>query len=626
MFDWLQTLLQEMGETLRLPSSFVAIEFIGTFAFAISGVRLASAKHFDVFGAWIVGMATAIGGGTLRDLLLGTHPFWMTNYSYFICCAIAVVWVMVFGKYLIRQNNTWFIFDTIGLALFNVIGIEKTLALGYPGWLAITMGSITGAAGGVIRDVLINEVPLIFRKEIYALACVAGGLVYMMGHRLGFSVEINALLSSLTVIVMRLLAVKYGWHLPVLKGETLTMLFLFVGIQVSAQEQRIMDENVKTLQLIVNGDPTRPPMLAMGRGERLEISWDEMSHDVQRYIYHIEHCDADWNPSDEIFESDYLSGLNDQLIEDYERSFNTTQIYTHYTLSFPNRQAKLLLSGNYRVRIFHEDDDVDEDEPVLEAQFCIFESVTPIRMEVSSNTDVDFNQNHQQVSLSVGYGTLSVVDPIREIRTVVMKNRRWETRVTDIKPNIRNARGIEFTHNRDLIFTAGSEFHRFEILDVHRASLGVDRMEWFEPFYHATLDPLRPARNYEFIEDQNGVYVTRSADDEDDATTAEYVMVHFQLQTPRLTGGDVYVCGLWTGEAFAPQCRMEYDELNGIYEVGILLKQGYYSYEFCQEDGTTARTMGDFYETENEYSTLVYYRGQGARYDRLVGYSVVHTS
>lgn len=216
---FLYHVLQEMGTTLRLPVSFVVIEFIGTFAFALSGIRLASAKRFDVFGAWIVGMATAIGGGTLRDFLLDISPFWMTNSSYFICCAVAVLWVMLFGKYLIRQNNTWFIFDTIGLALFNVIGIEKTLAMGYPAWTAITMGGITGAAGGIIRDVLINEVPLIFHKEIYAMACVAGGVVYIVCARMDMSVEVCALLSSVVVILIRILAVKYHWHLPILKGE-----------------------------------------------------------------------------------------------------------------------------------------------------------------------------------------------------------------------------------------------------------------------------------------------------------------------------------------------------------------------------------------------------------------------
>lgn len=212
-------LLQFMGDTLRIPASFVIIEFIGTFAFAISGIRLASAKQFDWFGAYIVGMATAIGGGTIRDVMLGIPPFWMTNSIYIICCALALLYVIIFGKQIIRQNSTWFIFDAIGLALFNIIGIEKTLNLGYPFWMAIIMGSITGAAGGVIRDVFINEVPLIFRKDIYAMACVLGGIVYVIGHKVGLSAEINAILSGIVVVATRILSVKYHWQLPVLKGE-----------------------------------------------------------------------------------------------------------------------------------------------------------------------------------------------------------------------------------------------------------------------------------------------------------------------------------------------------------------------------------------------------------------------
>lgn len=208
-----------LATTLRIPTSFLIIEFVGTFAFALSGIRLASAKHFDVFGAWIVGMATAIGGGTLRDIMLGVNPFWMMNEIYFIWCAIAVLFVHVFAKYLVKQENTWFIFDTIGLALFNVVGIEKTLQMGFPLWTAITMGSVTGAAGGVIRDVLINEVPLIFRKEIYALACVAGGIVYSILHTVHCDPSTNALLSSVVVIAVRCLAVKFHWHLPIVRGE-----------------------------------------------------------------------------------------------------------------------------------------------------------------------------------------------------------------------------------------------------------------------------------------------------------------------------------------------------------------------------------------------------------------------
>ena len=153
-------------------------DYSGTFAFAISGIRLASAKQFDWFGAYVIGLVTAVGGGTLRDLLLNATPFWMEQASYLTVSGVALLFVIIFKKFVIRLNNTFFIFDAIGLGLFAVVGIVKTLEFGFPMWVAIVMGTITGSFGGMLRDTLINEVPLIFRKDIYALACVFGGLIY----------------------------------------------------------------------------------------------------------------------------------------------------------------------------------------------------------------------------------------------------------------------------------------------------------------------------------------------------------------------------------------------------------------------------------------------------------------
>src|SRR5574344_2362535 len=201
-----------------MPTFVQVIEFIGTFAFAISGIRLASAKQFDWVGAYVVGLATAIGGGTIRDVLLDVTPFWMTDPVYLICSALALLWVIFFGKLLIHLHNTFFLFDSIGLALFTVVGVGKTLALGYPFWVAIIMGSITGAAGGVIRDVFINEIPLIFRKEIYAIACVIGGLIYFGCDLIGLDSYICQILGGSSVFITRILAVKYRICLPTLKG------------------------------------------------------------------------------------------------------------------------------------------------------------------------------------------------------------------------------------------------------------------------------------------------------------------------------------------------------------------------------------------------------------------------
>ena len=195
------------------------IEIVGTIAFAISGIRLAAAKKFDWFGAYVVGLVTAIGGGTLRDILLDAPPFWMVNSWYVSVTGLSLLWVILFRTHLVRLNSTFFIFDTIGLGLFVVIGIQKTLMFGYPMWVAIIMGTITGALGGVIRDILINEVPLIFRKDVYATACIAGGLIYWLALETGMSPAVQQISCAMTVIIVRLLAAKYKWQIPELAKQ-----------------------------------------------------------------------------------------------------------------------------------------------------------------------------------------------------------------------------------------------------------------------------------------------------------------------------------------------------------------------------------------------------------------------
>ena len=203
----------------EIPSFVEILDFVGTFAFALSGIRLASAKQFVWFGAYVVGLATAIGGGTIRDVLLDVTPAWMTDPIYLVCTALAMFFVILFRQYLIHMNNTLFFFDSIGLALFTVVGATKSIDLGYSFWVAIIMGSITGAAGGVIRDVFINEIPLIFRKEIYAMACVIGGVVLWLCTLAGVEPVISQIACGVTVFIARVIAVKYKVTLPILKGE-----------------------------------------------------------------------------------------------------------------------------------------------------------------------------------------------------------------------------------------------------------------------------------------------------------------------------------------------------------------------------------------------------------------------
>lgn len=192
------------------------IEMVGALAAAISGIRLAAIKRFDWFGAYIVGLVTALGGGTLRDVLLDIPVFWTRSWDYFAVTAISLGIVILFRRQLVRQLSALLVFDAVGLAMFTVIGMQKSLGAGLPMWVAIVMGLITGAFGGVLRDILINEEPLIFRKDIYAMCCLVGGLGWWALDLLGGSPDACALTCGGLTLAMRVLALRYRWHLPIM--------------------------------------------------------------------------------------------------------------------------------------------------------------------------------------------------------------------------------------------------------------------------------------------------------------------------------------------------------------------------------------------------------------------------
>ena len=192
------------------------IEVIGTIAFAISGIRLAAYKNFDLFGAYTIGLVTATGGGTLRDVMLNLPVFWLQTPVYLAVTAISLAIVIIFRKILVSHNRLLFTFDAIGLALFVVIGMQKTLEVGYPMWAAIVMGTVTGSFGGVVRDILINEEPLFFRKDVYATACIAGGSIYWLLDIFHCPVIVQQLSCAFTVIGIRVCTLCFNWELPVL--------------------------------------------------------------------------------------------------------------------------------------------------------------------------------------------------------------------------------------------------------------------------------------------------------------------------------------------------------------------------------------------------------------------------
>ncbi len=410
-----------------------------------------------------------------------------------------------------------------------------------------------------------------------------------------------------------------------MKSTLLTYLLLFCfPVTALAQHNQVLTDNIKTLRCHVLERPDAFPSIELNGGEHISVEFDYLSHEYRRFLYRLEHCDADWVASGDLFDTDFLTGNNgEEPIEDYAKSINTNLLYTHYQLRLPNEKIGFRLAGNYRLSII--DDSGDEPTVVAQACFVVVRPSVTITAQASTDTEVDRNDTHQQLTVGVNFNGLPVRDARRELSIVVLQNRRYDNAVRRPAPTSVTAQSLLWEHARQLIFPAGNEYRKFELLDTRMGSIGVDQIRWFDPYYHATLFTDTPRRNYLYDEDQNGRSVIRTTTGGDSATEADYVFVHFSLQTPRRTDGDFYLNGDWTDDRFSDEWRLTYDDAGGCYRAAPLLKLGYYSYQylFVPHDqpgvGQTAPAEGNFYQTENEYTLLVYHRAQGARYEEPVG-------
>ena len=403
------------------------------------------------------------------------------------------------------------------------------------------------------------------------------------------------------------------------------MLCLWFSLAGVAQRNRILNPDIASLQVVAGNNWLSMPVIGLGEGVPVNIAFDDLTHEYRRYAYKVEHCNADWSTSGDLFVSDYIDGFNaDNVIEHVEQSINTNVLYTHYRFQIPNERCKLKMSGNYRVTIYDANDD---DKAVAECCFMVVEPRMGIKLSVDANTDKGINSRWQQVAMEVKYGGgLSVTDVQRQIYTVVMQNGRWDNAVVNAKPQFVMGDGLRWSHNAQLVFEAGNEYLKFEMLDVRHANMGVEKIDWDGEAYHAYLWPDEPRGSYVFDEDANGAFYIRNGDNRENSSTSEYVHVHFTLRSPRLEG-DVFVNGVWTNDQLAAPYKMQFDEGAQCYRLSLLLKQGYYSYQYVwqQSNGqiATVPSEGSFYQTENRYQALVYYRKLGERADRLVGFAEI---
>lgn len=398
-------------------------------------------------------------------------------------------------------------------------------------------------------------------------------------------------------------------------------------------------EDVHTLRLTVDGDFRKLPVIDNTQNSRLQISFDIIA-DEQTYLqYQIVHCDAQWR-QDDLSELDYVDGFQPNRVTEVTPSFNTYVNYWHYCLSFPNEDAQLLISGNYAV-IFHVEG--EPDEVVAIACFCVSEQMAFVGGEVSGNTDIDYRQTHQQLTLQCSWSQsqLPYLNPASDLRLVVTQNHRPDTRRDILAPTRIETGKAYYEHLRPLIFEAGNTFRRFEFIDRHYATLGVEQVRFSDPYYEVKL-PVQHSRNgafYLYDQDHHGRYLVHALRIDDVATEAEYFWADISLagaMAPR-GGAAIYLTGDFTYGELLPAWRMDYNPDTQCFSTRVLLKQGHYNYQFiCGSEWTPAETApslsdglvqapslgpveGNYYEAHNQYDVYVYYRAPGQRYDRLLG-------
>lgn len=383
----------------------------------------------------------------------------------------------------------------------------------------------------------------------------------------------------------------------------------------------------RTPQVYVEDNPLAPPIITLGEANRIIISFDQLAEDVTYLEYRIIHCNADWTPS-QLSELEYLDASSYNKVDDYAYSYNTFAHFVNYRIALPNDNVQLTKSGNYVVQFYPE----NSGEIVAQACFSVTERNVSVAAQATSRTDIGYNDQYQQVEIAIAHPRYNIQSPFNDLKVVVTQNSRHDNAVTVTRPMRIMNNEIFFEHNRDLIFPAGNEYRRFEMVSVSYPGMNITEFQYFEPYYHATLntDYPRNGKNYLYDRTQYGRYVIRESNAEDNSLEADYIAVHFALATDKIRGGNVYIDGELTNHIYDENSLMQYNEETQQYERTLLLKQGAYNYMYTfvpdgSRQATLTPTEGNHYQTVNEYVVKVYHRPPGARYDRLIGTTICYS-
>lgn len=388
----------------------------------------------------------------------------------------------------------------------------------------------------------------------------------------------------------------------------------------------VYKKNIRTVQLQKDDWEFSAPVLKLGTTDKLKLSFDELDADSKNYRFTIIHCDANWNPSDRMLQSEYISGFFDDNINDYQYSKSTLQKYVHYELIFPTENLKPTKSGNYLLKVFL---DYDQNDVCITKRFMVMDERVNIIPDIHHATIINDYNYKQEVDFTIQTTGYQITNAYQDLKVVLIQNDRWDNAITKLKPLFVKDNELTYDFDQDNVFSGGNEFRNFDIKSLRWNSEFVKYISYDSLSYHVHLFPGKKRNYLTYFSDKdiNGKYkITRQESSlSASMTEAEYVHVHFRLPMDKpVEDGSIYIFGELTGWKYTNEYKMHYNKILSQYEATLYLKQGYYNYEYVylkdnEKSGDETFIEGQHYETENDYAIYVYYKPISSNYDQLIG-------
>ncbi len=399
-----------------------------------------------------------------------------------------------------------------------------------------------------------------------------------------------------------------------------TMALIYFTLATAQVENEIVPPyNIKTVSFIQNKQNVVP---IFQLGDAFELQFDDLYGTDASYFYEIVHCDYNWNPSD-IQKRDYLQGFDNQRIQESSSSFNCLQIYTHYRLPFPNSTTQLKISGNYMLKIFNEDKEV-----VFSRKFIVYENLATVPIQIKRARTVTNLDSKHNLEFTIKSNVINFQNPLKNIKTVLLQNGKFNSAISNIKPQFTIGSDLVYKYDTPTQFWAGNEFLYFDNKEIRVASNTISRVDSQKDIYSSYLftNEARANSNYYNNQDVNGNFVIRRLFAENSDIEADYAWVYFSLSAPlfRSSDGAIYVTGMFNNYTLTTENKMEYNPEKAIYEKAILIKQGFTNFEYLavKPNGSIDSENaidGNYFQTENEYTVLVYYKEDTDRFTRIIG-------